>query len=65
MATDAAAGVVGLVLVGDAVGARGAEPELVGLFVDGLISFVVELMWDLTLTSRGTMSGRVNIVGCC
>lgn len=44
MAIGAAAGVVGLVLVGGAVGVRGAEPELVGLLVDGLVSFVVELM---------------------
>ena len=46
MAIGAAAGVVGLVLVGGAVGARGAKPEFVGLFVDGLVSFVVKLIWD-------------------
>jgi len=63
MAIGAAAGVLGLCLVGGAVRARGAEPELVGLFADGLISFVVDLMCrGLTLTSRGTMSGSVNIV---
>lgn len=34
MAIGAAAGVLGLCLVGGAVGARGAEPELVGVAGD-------------------------------
>lgn len=53
MAIGAAAGVLGLRLVRGAVGKRGAEPELVGLFADGLVSFVVDLMLDSHLRRGG------------
>lgn len=53
MAIGAAAGVLGLRLVRGAVGTRGAEPELVGLFADGLVSFVVDLMLDSHLRRGG------------